>query len=138
MKSRSFASSRFPLSLGPFAFLILFCATAMGQGQGSSAIRGSIKDPQGSVVAGATVTLINPETNFTRTTTSNDSGQYAFETIPPGVYNVEVEAKGFKKAVYTQVSALVSKPTERDVAMEIGEMTQTVSVTVGAGEALIN
>ena len=138
MKSKSFASSRFALSLGTFATVILFCAIALGQGQGNSAIRGSIKDPQGSVVAGATVTLINPETNFTRTTTSNDSGQYAFETIPPGVYNVEVEAKGFKKAVYTQVSALVSKPTERDVAMEIGEMTQTVSVTVGAGEALIN
>jgi hypothetical protein len=138
MKSKSFASSSFAISLGTFAILILFCATALGQGQGNSAIRGSIKDPQGSVVAGATVTLINPETNFTRTTTSNDSGQYAFETIPPGVYNVEVEAKGFKKAVYTQVSALVSKPTERDVAMEIGEMTQTVSVTVGAGEALIN
>ena len=138
MNSKSFTRSRLILSLGTFAILMLFCATALGQGQGSSAIRGSVKDPQGSVVAGATVTLINPETNFSRTTTSNDSGQYAFETIPPGVYNVEVEAQGFKKAVYTQVSALVSKPTERDVLMEIGEMTQTVSVTVGAGEALIN
>lgn len=138
MKSKSFASRRFVLSLGTFAILILSCATAFGQGQGSSAVRGSIKDPQGSVVAGATVTLTNPETKFTRTTTSNDSGQYAFETIPPGVYSVEVEAKGFKKAIYTQVAALVSKPTELDVAMEIGEMTQTVSVTVGAGEALIN
>ena len=88
MKSKSFTPSRFMLSLGTFAILMLFCATALGQGQGSSAIRGSIKDPQGSVVAGATVTLINPETNFTRNTTSNESGQYAFEAIPPGVYNV--------------------------------------------------
>ena len=51
---------------------------------------------------------------------------------------MEVEAKGFKKAVLTQVAALVSKPTDLSVNMEIGDISQTVSVTVGAGEALIN
>ena len=138
MKSKSFTTYRFMLSLGTFVVLFLFCSSALGQGQGTSAIRGSIKDPGGSVVAGATVTLSNPETSFTRTTTSNDNGQFAFESIQPGVYNVEVEAKGFKKAVFTQVGAPVSKPTELEVAMEIGSVTETVSVTVGAGEALIN
>src|SRR5215207_9517147 len=102
MKSKSFASVRFALSLGTFLILMLSCGSVFGQGQGTSAIRGSIKDPQGSVVAGATVTLTNPETNFKRTTTSNDNGQYAFETIQPGVYTVEVEAKNFKKAVFTE------------------------------------
>src|SRR5690349_10675129 len=138
MKSKSFTRYRFLLSLGTFVVLMLFCGSALGQGQGSSAIRGSIKDQQGAVVAGATVTLTNPETNFTRTTTSNESGQFSFETISPGIYKVEVEAKGFKKAVFNQVSALVSKPTDLDVPMEIGNVTETISVTVGAGEALIN
>jgi hypothetical protein len=138
MKSKSFTSYRFTLSLGTFVVLMLFCGSALGQGQGSSSIRGSIKDQQGAVVAGATVTLTNPETSFTRTTTSNDSGQFAFETLLPGVYKVEVEAKGFKKAVFTEVGALVSKPTDLDVTMEIGSVTETISVTVGAGEALIN
>ena len=101
-------------------------------------MRGSIKDPQGAVVAGATVTLTNPETGFTRNTTSNDSGQFAFETIQPGVYKIEVEAKGFKKAALNQVSALVSKPTDLEVAMEIGNVNETISVTVGAGDALLN
>jgi len=126
------------LSLGTLVVLLLFCTSAFAQGQGNTAIRGSIKDPQGAVVAGATVTLTNPETNFTRTTTSNDSGQFAFEGLQPGVYQVEVEAKGFKKSVLTQVAALVSKPTDLEVAMEIGNVTETISVTVGAGEALIN
>ena len=135
MKSENFKSSRFVLSL---VALMLFCVSAFGQGQGYSSIRGSIKDPQGSVVAGATVTLTNPSTNFTRTTSSNDSGQFAFESIQPGVYKLEVEAKGFKKAVLTEIGALVSKPTDIDVAMEIGDVTETISVTVGAGEALIN
>jgi len=138
MKSKSFASYRFTLSLITFVVLMLFCGSAFGQGQGTSSVRGTIKDPQGSVVAGATVTLTNPETNFTRTATSNDSGQFAFESIQPGVYKVEVEAKGFKKKVFTGVGALVSNPTVRDVAMEIGDVTETISVTVGAGEALVN
>src|SRR5689334_18499938 len=138
MKSKSFTSYRFTLSLGTLVVLLLFCSSAFAQGQGNTAIRGSIKDPQGAVVAGAAVTLINPETNTNRTTTSNDSGQFAFEGLKPGVYNVEVEAKGFKKSVLTQVAALVSKPTDLEVAMEIGNVTETISVTVGAGEALIN
>ena len=139
MKSKSFTTYRFMLSLGAFVVLMLFCVSALGQGQGFTAIRGSIKDPQGAVVAGATVTLTNTETNTPRTTTSNDSGQFAFEGIQPGVYRVEVEAKGFKKAVLNQVPALVSKPTDvGDVAMEIGDLSETISVTVGAGEALIN
>ncbi len=138
MKSNSFTSYRFMLSLGSFVVLLLFCTSAFAQGQGNTAIRGSIKDPQGAVVAGAAVTLTNPETNLTRTTTSNDSGQFAFEGLQPGVYTVSVEAKGFKKSVLTQVAALVSKPTDLEVAMEIGDVNETISVTVGAGEALIN
>ncbi len=138
MKSIGFTPNRFLLSLGTFVVLVLFCGSAFGQGQGLSSVRGSIKDPQGAVVAGATVTLSNAETNFNRTTTSNDSGQFAFEAIQPGVYTVTVEAKGFKKALLNQVTALVSKPTDVEVGMEIGDVTETISVTVGAGEALIN
>jgi carboxypeptidase family protein len=139
MKSNSCTRYRFMLSLGTLVLLTIFCGSAFGQGQGTSAIRGSVKDQQGAVVAGATVTLINPDTSFTRTTTSNDNGQFAFEGINPGTYTVTVEAKNFKKAVLSQVAALVSKPTDLgDVAMEIGNVTETVSVTVGAGEAVIN
>ena len=139
MKSNSFTSYRFMLSLGTLVVLMIFCGSALGQGQATSAIRGSVKDPAGAAVAGATVTLTNPDTSFTRTTTSNDSGQFAFEGIQPGVYNVSIEAKGFKKSLLNQVAALVSKPTDvGEVAMEIGNVTESISVTVGAGEALIN
>jgi hypothetical protein len=81
--------------------------------------------------------LTNAETNTTRTTTSNDSGQFAFEGIQPGVCKVDVEAQGFKKSALTNVNALVSKPVDLNVSMEIGDLTQTVSVSVGASEALI-
>ena len=74
MKSKSFTGYSFRLSLGALVVLMLVCGSAFGQGQGLSAIRGTIKDPQGSVVAGASVTLIQAETNTTRTSTSNDNG----------------------------------------------------------------
>src|SRR5687768_6934281 len=138
MKSQSLTGYSFRLSLGAFVMLMLFCGSAFAQAQGTSSIRGTIKDPQGAVVAGANVILTNPETGFSRTTTSNDSGQFAFEGIQPGVYKVDVEAKGFKKAVRTEVSALVSKPVDLPIDMELGDLTQTVSVSVGASESLIN
>ena len=116
---------------------VFFCGSVVAQ-QATSSVRGTVKDPQGSVVAGATVTLNNPETNTTRTVTTNDGGQFVFDQIPPGTYTVSVEAKGFKKAALNEVRALVSKPTELDVSMEIGDVNETISVTVGAGEALLN
>ena len=135
---KSLSGYSFRLSLGVFVALALACGSVMAQGQGLSAIRGTIKDPQGSVVAGANVTLTHAETNVSRTTTSNDNGQFAFEGVQPGVYKVDVEAKGFKKSALTNVNALVSKPTDLEVAMELGDLTQTVSVSVGASETLIN
>lgn len=138
MKSKCFTRYRFTLSLATFMLLAMFCGNAFGQALGTSSIRGSIKDPQGAVVSGASVTLSHPETNLTRTTTSNDSGQFAFEGLQPGVYRVDVEAQGFKKAALSNVNALVSKPADLVVIMEIGNVTETISVTVGAGEALIN
>ena len=51
---------------------------------GASTIRGTITDPSGAAVAGATVTIINLETNLTRTQTTQANGNYSFELIPPG------------------------------------------------------
>src|SRR5712671_1750698 len=114
------------------AFVLALVAVAVQAQAGSSSVRGTVKDPQGNVVAGAAVTLSNPETNFSRTATTTDNGQFSFEPVPPGTYHVDVEAKGFKKAIITDVHALVSKPTEVGVQLEVGAVTEVVSVTAGA------
>jgi len=137
MKSLGFSKFRFVLSFGTLLVFLLSCHIAFGQ-TNSSSVKGVIKDPQGSVVAGATVTLSDPTTNFTRSTTSNDSGQFSFEGIQPGTYKVDVEAKGFKKAVLNEVVASIAKATDLVIPMEIGNVSETISVTVGAGEALLN
>lgn len=120
------------------AFVLALLVTASQAQTGSSSVRGTVKDPQGNVVPGAAVTLSNPETGFTRSAPTSDSGQFNFESIPPGTYVLTVEAKNFKKAQITDLRALVSKPTELTIQLEIGAVSETVSVIAGASEAIIN
>jgi hypothetical protein len=101
-------------------------------------VGGSVIDPQGNVLAGATLTLSNAQKNFNRTSTTTDTGSYAFNLIPPGEYRLEVEARGFKKAVLMDVHALVAKATTLTVQLEIGNVEETVNVSAGTGEVLIN
>ena len=136
MKSQSLLGSRIALTLTGLLVLLVFSSVALAQD--TSSIRGTIKDPQGNVVAGATVTLTNPATNATRTTTSRESGAYSFDAVDPGDYRLEVEAKGFKKSVVTDVHALVAKPISLDVQLEIGNVTESVTVVSGTTELLVN
>src|ERR1051325_4558864 len=118
-------------------FLLLACWNT-SLGQGASSVHGVVTDPQGNVVPGATVTLTNTAKNFTRTQTTNDSGSFAFTLLPPDQYTVEVEATGFKKAIRTEVAALVAKATELNVQLDVGSVSETVTVSAGAGDVLVN
>ena len=105
---------------------------------GTSSVSGSVVDPQNNLVAGATVTLTNAEKNFARTQAVGADGHFSFPVIPPGQYQIEVEAKGFKKALMTNIAALVAKPTTVTVTLEVGDVAETVTVSSGGGEVLIN
>ena len=120
-----------------FVGIVLLCVPTFAQ-TATSSVRGTVKDPQGNVVVGAAATLSNADTGFSRNATSNDSGQFAFESIPPGTYKLEIEAKNFKRSSITDIKAMVAKPTDLAVQLEIGAVTETVSVQAGASEALLN
>lgn len=112
-----------------FWFLIFLLASpAFGQ-SGRSTLRGTITDPQGGAVAGASVTLTNTERSFTRTQVTTSDGGYVFTAIPPGTYRLEVEAQGFKKSAVPEVNALVDTTVEQNVKLEIGDVTEIVTVT---------
>jgi hypothetical protein len=137
MKQKDLAKSYYSLVLPVLLTVLMSFISAAGQG-GTSTINGSVSDPQGNRVAGASVTLSNEEKNFSRTQVSSDGGSFTFTLIPPGTYKLEVEAKGFKKAVLTDVGALIDKPSNVDITLEIGSVTESVTVSSGSGEVLLN
>jgi hypothetical protein len=137
MNSQSLLRSRTVLALTTF-LVLLASSVFVGAQQGSSTVRGTVRDPQGNVVAGATVTLTNAGTNSSRTATSSDSGGFSFETVSVGDYKVEVEAKGFKKALITGVHASVAAPSAVDVQLELGNVSEVVTVAAGSAEMLVN
>ncbi|MET0648586.1 MAG: TonB-dependent receptor [Pyrinomonadaceae bacterium] len=115
----------------------LFAAAAASAQTGRSTVRGTVRDQQGNVVTGASVTLADASKNFTRTQTTNEEGGYTFAAIPPGVYRVEVESRGFKKSTVADVQALVDTPVDVNVALEAGLETESVTVTA-SNEAPLN
>ena len=78
-----------------FLVLLVFCLGVVAQ-TGTSNITGSVRDTNGSVVPGATVTARNEATGVTSTQTTTESGLYSFASLPVGNYTVTIEKQGFK------------------------------------------
>lgn len=95
-------------------------------------ISGTVSDATGAVVPNAQVTAINTETNFSRTATTDASGQYSIQFLPIGPYRLEVSASGFKKFAQSGIVLEVNRNARIDPALEAGAVTETVSVTSDA------
>ena len=95
-------------------------------------ITGLVTDSSGAVVAGAEITVVNPETNFTRSSTTNSTGNYTFPVLQPGVYNVKAEMQGFQTESRTAVRLEVEQVARIDFHLSVGLVTQTVEVFGGA------
>jgi hypothetical protein len=97
---------------------------------------GTVKDPQGATVAGATVSLVNLGTSATRATTTSTTGQYAFLNVEPGSYSITVESTGFQQLQFPGL-VLQSRDTQRiDGTLVLGQRSETVSVETAA--AVVN
>ena len=115
---------------------LFFCSNLIGQ-SGTSTLRGTVTNQQGEIVAGANVTIKSDSKNFTRTQISNADGQFVFTAIPPDSYNLTVEASGFKKSVISNVSAQVDSTQNLEVLLEVGQVSETVTITT-ENEAPLN
>ncbi len=113
------------------AFCLMFAALgAFAQSQVASAdLRGTVVDPNGAVVPGATITARSIATGITRTTTSGEDGSYALIALPPGEYEITVEAATFKKVSITPVRLTVGQSAELRIPMELGAATAEVTIT---------
>src|SRR6266404_1649266 len=106
----------------------LFFLTLTAHAQYRASLRGTVTDPQGNAVSGATVTLTNTDTGSTLTSTSDDNGIYQFNALPPAPFRLTVEQPGFKKKVLEHVQIIPEQPNSLDLPLEVGDVQQTVTV----------
>jgi hypothetical protein len=95
-------------------------------------IVGNVKDAQGGAVPGATVTVTNKDTGLTLDATSNAEGAYSFTNVLPGTYDVKVALQGFREFVRTNVPVTISNISRVDVTLEVGTLSETVTVASDA------
>jgi hypothetical protein len=109
---------------------VLGSGIAFGQAQSNAAdLQGYVRDQSGAVVVGATVTARNPATNFSRDVTTNDEGYYQITNLPPGSYEVTVEAPGFSKGRIPSVTLTVGQRADLDIPLTVGSVGATVDIS---------
>jgi hypothetical protein len=105
-------------------------SVAFGQAQSNAAdLQGTVRDATGAVVTNATVTARNASTNFSRSATTNDEGLYRIINLPPGDYEVTVEAANFKKLVLPTITVTIGQTAQVNADLQPGEISETVVVS---------
>src|SRR6478609_2904509 len=100
----------------------------------SAGITGRVTDPSGSAIVGAAVTAKDQDRGTEWPTSTNEDGIYAFPRIPVGKYSLKIEAKGFKTSLQSDLVLELNQRARLDVAMQVGGITETVTVS---GEAAL-
>jgi hypothetical protein len=107
--------------------LVLSAPPVIGQILYGSVV-GVVKDAQGATVPGATVTIVNKETNLTRETTTNGEGNYTLSNVLPGQYDVKISLTGFRELVRSNVPVTIGQISRVDATLEVGTLSETVTV----------
>jgi len=108
---------------------VLLSALPLASQTDTSSLEGRVTDPQGGAVAGAQIQLTNQATGAVRKVLSGASGNYIFTLIPPGRYDVEAGAAGFRTSRDTGLQIDVAAPARLDIVFEVGAVTERVEVT---------
>ena len=112
--------------------LALFAVSAMAQSTTTGSIEGTVTDPNGAAVKGATVTATSPNLITPQTATTNDEGRYQILSLPPGPYKVSIEASGFSKFEKDNIAVNLGRTSSTDASLQLATATATVTVTGGA------
>jgi Carboxypeptidase regulatory-like domain/TonB-dependent Receptor Plug Domain len=121
------------LAIAVTALAFLFAGAVAQVTSGS--IFGTVQDPNGAAIPNVTVKLNNPATGVQRTVFTNEAGAFVVPNLPPGVYTITVEAKGFKTLVKTDIFLSATDRLNSGVfTLEIGGATETITVTADSGQ----
>lgn len=121
-------SSRF-LSFSLACAFFLLASLTSAQVRTAGTVSGTVVDPSGAVVPGASLTISEASTGFSQTVTSNSSGEYVFPALQPGTYSLAASATGFASTVYSDVVVSAARTSNIIVQMKVGAASQTVEVS---------
>ncbi len=108
----------------------IFSIGILAQAGGSTAeIKGRILDPNGAVLPNVTVTATDNTKNFSRSTTTDENGDYRFLSLPPGTYQIKAERSGFSTQIQPDFQVTIGQIIEIDFSMKVGNQSETVTVT---------
>ncbi len=111
------------------AALLLVVTTLAAAQAGTAGVAGTVKDSQGAVIPGATVTATHIATGAVRTGVSNESGAFNLPALAPGTYNIKVELSGFGPSIHDNVELRVDSTTQIEAVLRVGGLAETVTVT---------
>jgi carboxypeptidase family protein/TonB-dependent receptor-like protein len=111
--------------------LAIAWATA-SHAQTAATVQGAVSDDQGLVLPGVTVTVLNPDTGFTRSLITDERGWYRAAALPPGTYRLTAELPGFAKTERANVSIALGQELTVNLTMKVATLAETVQVTGGA------
>ena len=118
--------------------LVVMCAgsalSAWAQSTSTGTVAGSVSDPSGAVVAGASVTLTDTTTNIARPTTTNASGRYIYVDVNPGIYNIAVSKAGFETTKTQNQEVKVGASLTINLALQVGGANVVVEVSAVGNE----
>ncbi len=117
--------------LGIIVLLLSICFSptlVSAQGTGGR-ILGRVSDPSGAVLSGANIVATNDATGVSRSSTTNDSGDYVFPDLPVGTYTLTFDLTGFKKAIRHAITLDVNQVITLNMSMQLGGAQEVVDVT---------
>lgn len=123
------------MSRSPVWILCLLSLTPVvlrAQGSSIGTITGAVVDPSGSAIPNAAVAIRNIHTNQTRETRTGESGLYTVTSLPVGYYALTATAPGFQRMEVRDIKVDVNATLRLDLAMTVGQVTETVEVTAQA------
>jgi len=122
------------LCLAVISCLVLLSSIPLfGQVTANASLQGTITDKSQAVIGNkAEVTITNKETGVTKTTTTNDTGGYRFDSLAAGVYSIKASAPGFSSAEAKDVELLVGRTATQNFSLSPGGVSETVEVTAAA------
>src|SRR3954454_18698468 len=112
--------------------LTILVSAGFAQTTGLSTVVGTVTDNSGAVITGASVNLVNSDTQFVYNGETNNDGAYYIANVTPGTYRLTIQAQGFKRYIRDGFILRTSEQPRLDVQLEVGSVTESVNVTGSA------